>query len=91
MNFERNNLQPMHFKKHRLDDQMSVVKRRLLFLFMAVISMAPCFAQNTFPATGTTVLNSGSDDNSVLKDRRAGTNWNYIEWQFADGSRDWVL
>jgi hypothetical protein len=48
-------------------------------------------AQNSFPSSGVTLLNSGTDQAAVLKDGRSGTNWNYLEWQFSNGSRDWVL
>jgi len=48
-------------------------------------------AQNSYPSTGTTVLNAGNDQTLILKDGRSGINWNYMEWQFSDGSRDWVM
>src|SRR5216684_5830392 len=50
-----------------------------------------CLGQNSYPSTGTAVLNSGGDQTLILKDGRSGTNWNYLEWQFNDGTRDWVL
>lgn len=58
---------------------------------LLLISIADCAGQNSFPANGSTVLDAGIDRALVLKDGRSGTNWNYMEWQFSDGSRDWVM
>ena len=66
------------------------MKPLILFILLSCSSNL-LLAQNLFPSTGTTLLNSGTDQNLILRDGRTGTNWNYIEWQFSNGSRDWVL
>jgi hypothetical protein len=65
--------------------------KRILTISLATFFHFCCFSQNSYPASGTAFLNSGNDVNLVLKDSRSGTNWNYIVWQFNDGSSDWVL
>ncbi|HMJ67781.1 MAG TPA: hypothetical protein VK508_02735 [Cyclobacteriaceae bacterium] len=56
-----------------------------------VMLLQAAIAQNTFPSTGTPYIQSGNDRSLILKDNRAGTNWNYIEWQFSTAARDWAL
>src|SRR5258708_3040788 len=63
--------------------------KRLIMLLTVASNI--CMGQNSYPSTGTAVLNSGGDQTLILKDGRSGTNWNYVEWQFNDGTRDWVL
>ena len=58
---------------------------------LIIVASRICLGQNSYPANGITILNSGGDQNLILKDGRSGMNWNYIEWQFSDGTRDWVM
>ncbi|MGE0589956.1 MAG: hypothetical protein AB7O48_15365 [Cyclobacteriaceae bacterium] len=66
--------------------------RQIIFV-VAVVVTAPFigFSQNSFPSTGTTILNSGGNQSLIIRDGRSGINWNYIQWDFSDGSRDWLL
>ncbi|NBW38624.1 MAG: hypothetical protein EBR30_27115, partial [Cytophagia bacterium] len=59
----------------------------LLFLFICNLT----YGQNTYPTNGPTVLNSGENQSLIIRDGRSGINWNYLEWQFSNGTRDWVL
>jgi hypothetical protein len=61
-------------------------------LSLATIFSSSCLiAQNSYPGTGTALLQSGSNQALTIKDSRAGNNWNYIEWLFSNGTRDWLL
>ena len=68
--------------------------RNLFIVIAAVLSTTICFSQNTYPSSGPPTFASGVNGDEralIIKDVRSGTNWNYVEWQFNDGSRDWIL
>ncbi len=65
--------------------------KHLSVLGLVILFVSDCYGQNSYPGSGPAVLSSGVDINLVLKDARSGKNWNYVEWQFSNGSRDWLL
>jgi hypothetical protein len=66
--------------------------KKIITVFTFLLAILPdAESQNSFPTNGTALLNSSNDRALIIKDSRAGNNWNYIEWQFDNGTRDWVM
>src|SRR3990172_718615 len=57
-----------------------------LFLLGNAAETAPIYM-----AGSTVNIYNRSDAALILQDQRAGTNWNYIQWQNSLGVRDWIL
>ncbi len=57
--------------------------KKLIYFFLALLASLGAYAQE--------LIESGQDQSLIIRDTRSGVNWNYIEWQFSNHTRDWVL
>jgi hypothetical protein len=64
--------------------------KNIAYLIVLLINTIT-YGQNSYPTSGVATLSSGDNQSLIIRDARSGTNWNYLEWQFNNGTRDWVL
>lgn len=69
----------------------SILMKTIVLVSLLHAGIITSFAQNLYPRAGPPTIASSQNQSLIIKDNRAGTNWNYIEWQFNDASRDWLM